>query len=156
MQEYGFITTLSYSKYLSTLFAQRKPNGKLRFLVDLRRVNHHIKNDYDEHNLPGTTLSDAAQHLAGKKTFLQTRLFPGLPLRPMADEQSIELLSFNFGSRTFASTRLAQGLNRSLSAFTSLVRKYLDPLVRADRCAQNADGIGKAANTSDELIEYLK
>ena len=50
MQEYGIITTLPYSKYSSPIFAQRKRNGKLRILVDLRRINHLIKNDYGEHN----------------------------------------------------------------------------------------------------------
>ena len=74
----------------------------------------------------------------------------------MADEQSIQLLSFNFGSRTFAFLRLAQGLNRSLSAFTSVVREYFDPLVKADRSAQYVDDIGIAANTPDELIENLE
>ena len=74
----------------------------------------------------------------------------------MADEQSIQLLSFNFRSRTFAFLRLAQGLTRSLSAFTSVVREYLDPLVKADRCAQYVDDIGIAANTPDELIENLE
>ena len=48
-------------------------------------------------------------------------------------------MSFNFGSRTFAFLRVAQGLNRSLSAFISVVREYLDPLVKADRCAQYVD-----------------
>ena len=63
MQEYGIITTLPYSKYSSPIFAQRKPNGKLRILADLRRINHLIKNDYGEHNHPVTTVSDAAQHM---------------------------------------------------------------------------------------------
>ena len=35
MHRYGIITTLSFSKYASPIFAQRKPNGKLRLLVDL-------------------------------------------------------------------------------------------------------------------------
>ena len=52
--------------------------------------------------------------------------------------------------------RLAQGLNRSLSAFTSVVREYLDPLVKADRCAQYVDDIGIAADTPDKLIENLE
>ena len=68
----------------------------------------------------------------------------------------MQLSSFNFGSRTFAFLRLAQGLNRSLSAFTSVVREYLDPLVKADCCAQYVDDIGIAANTPDELIENLE
>ena len=69
MQEYGIITTLPYSKYSSPIFAQRKPNGKLRILVDLRRINHLLKNDYNQHNHPVTTIADAAQHMAGKKYF---------------------------------------------------------------------------------------
>ena len=115
----------------------------------LRRINHLIKNDYGEHNHPITTGSDAAQHMAGKNNFCKLDCSQAYHCIPMADEQSIQLLSFNFGSRTFAFLRLAQGLNRSLSAFTSVVRKYLD------RCAQYVDEIGIAANTPDELIEFL-
>ena len=141
MQEYGIITTLPHSKYSSPIFAQRKPNGKLRILVDLRRINHLIKNDYGEHNHPVTTIADAAQHMAGKKYVCKLDCSQAYHCIPMADEQSVQLLSFNFGSRTFAFLRLAQGLNRSLSAFTSVVREYLDPLVKADRCAQYVDDI---------------
>ena len=74
----------------------------------------------------------------------------------MVDEQSVQLLSFNFVPRSFAFLRLAQGLNCSLSAFTSVVREYLDPLVKADRCAQNVDDIGIAAHTPEELITNLQ
>ena len=74
----------------------------------------------------------------------------------MADEQSVQLLPFYFGSRTFAYLRLAQGLNRSLSAFNSTVREYLDPLVKADKCAQYVDDIGIAAHTVDELTSNIE
>ena len=100
MQEYGIITTLPHSKYSSPIFAQRKPNGKLRILVDLRRINHLIKNDYGEHNHPVTTIADAAQHMAGKKYFCKLDCSQAYHCIPMADEQSVQLLSFNFGSRT--------------------------------------------------------
>ena len=146
MQEYGIITTLPYSKYSSPIFAQRKPDGKLRILVDLLGINHLIKNDYGEHNHPVTTVSDAAQLMAEKKYFCKLDCSQAYHCIPMADEQSIQLLSFNFGSRTFAFLRLAQGLNRSLSAFTSVVREYLDPLVKADRCAQYVDDIANTMN----------
>ena len=56
MQEYGIITKLPYSNYSSPIFAQRKPNGKLRTLVDVRRINHLLKNDYNQHNHPVTCL----------------------------------------------------------------------------------------------------
>ena len=35
MHQYGIITTLPFSKYTGPTFAQRKPNSKLRLLVDL-------------------------------------------------------------------------------------------------------------------------
>ena len=152
MQEYGIITTLPYSKDSSPIFAQRKPKGKLRILVDLRRINHLLKNDYNKHNHPVTTIADAAQHMAGKKYFCKLDCSQAYHCLQMADEQSIQLLAFNFGSRTFAYLRLAQGLNRSLSAFNSTIREYLDSLVKADKCAQYVDDIGIAANNVDELI----
>ena len=156
MQEYGIITTLPYSKYSSPIFAQRKPNGKLRILVDLRRINHLLKNDYNQHNHPVTTMADAAQHMAGKRYFCKLDCSQAYHCLQMADEQSVQLLAFNFGSRTFAYLRLAQGLNRSLSAFNSTVREYLDPLVKADECAQYVDDIGIAANNVEELVDNIE
>ena len=40
-QYYGVITTLPFSRYSSLMFAKRKPNGKLRILVDLRKKPSH-------------------------------------------------------------------------------------------------------------------
>ena len=65
MHKYGIITVLPFSKYASSIFAQRKPNGKLRLLVDLLKFNSLIADDYTNNNHPVSTLSDAAQHLAG-------------------------------------------------------------------------------------------
>ena len=66
----------------------------------------------------------------------------------MADPWSVEKLAFNFASRTFAYKKLAQGLSRSVSAFSSFMREYLDPVVKADQCAQYEDDIGIAANNA--------
>ena len=74
----------------------------------------------------------------------------------MANQQSIKLLAFNFASRTFAYRRLEQGLSRSLSAFSSFIREYLDPVIKADQCAQYIDDIGIAANTPEQLIKNLR
>ena len=156
MQEYGIITTLPYSKYTSPIFAQRKPNGKLRILVDLRRINHLLKNDYNQHNHPVTTMGDAAQHMVGKRYFCKLDCSQTYHCLQMADEQSVQLLAFNFGSRTFAYLRLAQGLNRSLSAFNSTVREYLDPLVKADNCSQYVDDICIAAKNVEELVNNIE
>ena len=69
VHKYGIITVLLFSKYASPIFAQRKPNGKLRLLVDVRNTNILIADDYTNNNHPVSTLPDAAQHLAGKSLF---------------------------------------------------------------------------------------
>ena len=68
-QEYSIFTTLRFSKDSLPIFVQSKLEGKLRILVDLRRIYHFIKDDYNEHNHPVTTTADAARHMAGKKYF---------------------------------------------------------------------------------------
>ena len=117
MHKYGIITTLPFSEYASPIFAQRKPNGKLRLLVDLRKINALISDDYINNNHPISTLSDAAQHLVGKQLFCKLDCSQAYHCLQMADQRSVELLAFNFASRTFAYRRLAQGLSRALSAF---------------------------------------
>ena len=74
----------------------------------------------------------------------------------MAGQRTIEMLAFNFASRTFAYRRLAQGLSRALFAFSSFMREYLDKVIKADQCAQYVDDIGIAANDADHLIANLK
>ena len=67
-----------------------------------------------------------------------------------------ELLAFNFASRTFAYLRLAQGLSRSLSSFSSLMREYLDRIIKAEKCAQYVDNIGVATHNAEELKTNLR
>ena len=74
----------------------------------------------------------------------------------MADQRSVEMLAFNFASRTFAYKRLAQGLSRSVSAFSSFMREYLDPVVKADQCAQYVDDIGIAAINATDLTRNIR
>ena len=156
MHKYGIITVLPFSKYASPIFAQRKPNGKLRLLVDLGKINSLIADDYTNNNHPVSTLSDAAQHLAGKSLFCKLDCFQAYHCLQMADQRSVEMLAFNFASRTFAYKRLAQGLSRSVSAFSSFMREYLDPVVRADQCAQYVDDIGIAANNATDLTRNIR
>ena len=153
LHKYGLITTLPFSKYASPIFAQRKPNGKLRLLVDLRKNNTLIADDYINNNHPVSTLTDAAQHRAGKNLFCKLDCSQAYHCLQMADQQSIELLAFNFASRTLAYRRLAQGHSRSLSAFLSFIREYLDPIIKAVQCAQYVDDIGLTANTPQQWIK---
>ena len=101
MHKNGIITVLPFSKYASPIFAQRKPNGKLRLLVDLGKINSLIADDYTNNNHPVSTLSDAAQHLAGKSLFCKLDRSQAYHCLQMADQRSVEMLAFNFASRTF-------------------------------------------------------
>ena len=156
MHEYGIITVLPFSKYASPIFAQRKPNGKLRLLVNLRKNNTLIADDYTNNNHPVSTLSDAAQHLAGESLFCKPDCSQAYHCLQMADQRSVEMLAFNFASRTFAYKKLAQGLSRSVSAFSSFIREYLDLVVKADQCAQYLDDIGIAANNATDLTRNIR
>ena len=136
--------------------AQRKPNGKLRLFVDLRKINTLIADDYTNNNHTVSTLSDAAQHLAGKSLFCKLDCSQAYHCLKMANQCSVETLAFNFARRTFAYKRLAQGLSRSVSAFSSFLREYLDPVVKADHCAQYVNDIGIAANNATDLTRNIR
>ena len=74
----------------------------------------------------------------------------------MVDYQSIQMLAFIFASRTFAYRRLVQGLSKSLSAFLSFTRKYLDKAIKAEQCARYFDDIGIAANDTKQLCLNIR
>ena len=156
MQYYGIIRSLPFSKHASPIFAQRKPNGNLRILIDLRRVNNLIRHDYDSHNFPISSLADVGGHLAGKKYFCKLDCSQAFHVVRMADIESIQLLAFNFEGRTYAFQRLAQGLNRSVTSFGSFMRKYLDPCIASGRCFQYVDDVGTAGNTGNEMIDNVE
>ena len=61
-----------------------------------------MKHNYGEHNYPVTTIADAAHHLVGKKNFCELDCSQAYHCIQMAEEQSAQLLSFSFGSSTFA------------------------------------------------------
>ena len=67
MHRYDIITTLPFSKNASPIFAQRKPNGKLRLLVVLKKINALTSDECINNNHPVSTTSDAAEHLGGRK-----------------------------------------------------------------------------------------
>ena len=134
MQYYGIVTLLPNSKYSSPIFAQGKPSGKLRILIDLRRVNHLHRNDYSDKNFPISNVTDAVHHFAGKTLFTKLDCSQAYHCVQMADPLSVQLLSFNFASRTYAYTRLAQGINKSVTGFSSFVRSYLDSCLAANLC----------------------
>ena len=100
MHKYGIITLLPFSKYASPIFAQRKHNGKLRLLVDLRKIDSLIADDYTTNNHPVST--QLAQHLAGKSLFCKLDCSQAYHCLQMAEQRSLEMLAFNFASRTFA------------------------------------------------------
>ena len=100
MHYYNLITTLPHSNYSSPVFAQRKQSGKLRILNDLRRINHLLINNYVNSNFPISNMSDASNHFAGKTLISKFDCSQAYHCVQLADEKSLQLLAFNFASRT--------------------------------------------------------
>ena len=78
----------------------------------------------------------------------------------MEDEKSVQVLAFNFGGRTFAFKRLAQGLNRSPSAINSCVSKHLETCVANYQCFIYFDDLRSDASGGNKfwkiLMQFLK
>ena len=155
-QKYGHFTTFSFSKEVSLLFAQKKPYRKLRLLVDFRKINNLISAKYINNNRLLGTLTDAGQHIAGRNVFFQRDCSQTYHCLQMADQRSAEMLAFNSASWTHAYPRQARDLSRSLSAFSSFLREGLDPVIKADYCAQYVNDTGIAANSIEQLITNLR
>ena len=64
----------------------------------------------------------------------------------MGDDLSVQLLAFNFASRTFACNCLAQVSNKTVTGFISFVKHYLDPCLAAKVCTQFMDDIAAGVN----------
>ena len=116
--KYGIITTLPFRKHASPIFTQRKPNGKLRLLVDSRKVSNLISGDYNNNNQLVGTLADAAKHMAEKHCFCILDCLEVYHWLQLAHQRSVEMPANNFVNRKFAYRKLAQGLTRFLSAIS--------------------------------------
>ena len=156
MQKYGLVMLLPNSKHSSPIFALMKPSGKLRIVIDLRRVNHLLCKVYSDNNFPISIMREAVHHFAGKTLITKLECSQAYHSVQMADPLSVQILSFNFASRTYASTRLAQGLIKSATGFSSFVRNYLDSCLAANLCTQFMDDIGCGVEPFKQMIPTLR
>ena len=74
----------------------------------------------------------------------------------MADDVSVQLLAFNFASRTYAYKCLAQGLNKSVTGFSSFIKHYLNQCLASGNCTQFLDDIGNAVTNFEQLVPFLR
>ena len=102
MQDCGLVTLLPNSKHSNPMFAQRKLSWELGKLIDLRRVNHLLRNDYSDNNFPISNKTDVVHHFAGKTLFTKLDSSQAYHCVQMADPLSVQLLSFNFATKTYA------------------------------------------------------
>ena len=116
MHRYGIFTIF---KICQSDFRATQTKWQVASTCRPAKKNTLISDDYINNNHPVSTLSDAAQHLAGKKLFCKLGCSQAYHCLQMADQRSIEMLAFNFASRTFAYKRLAQGLSKALSTFST-------------------------------------
>ena len=124
LQYYNLITSLPHSRYSSPIFARSKPSGQSRLPIDLRRVNHSLGHDYLNSSFSISNMTDATNHFTGKQLFCKLDCSQAYHCVQMADDFSVQLLAFNFDSRTFAYNCLAQGLNKSVTGLSSSINHY--------------------------------
>ena len=155
LQYFSIITTLSQSQYSSPIFVHRKSSGKLRILVDLHRVNHLQRHDFLNSNFPISNKTVVTNHFIWKKLFCKLDCSEAYHCVQMAEDLSVRLLAYNFASRTFTYNCLAQGFDKSVTVFSSLVKPYLDPCL-ANVCTQFMEDIAAGVSIFDELIPVLR
>ena len=80
MQKHGITTVLPLSNKGSPIFAERETNVKLRLLVDLKKISTLIADEYSNNIHLVSTLSESAQHLAGKSLFYRLACSQALSL----------------------------------------------------------------------------
>ena len=108
-------------------FGRRK---KQELTQQTKHQNSHLTNrllisdDEMNNNHPVSTITDAAQHMAGEKRFCKIDCSQTYHCLQMTDKRSIEMLVFNFASRTFAFRQLAEDPSWVQVAFSSFMRKY--------------------------------
>ena len=101
-------------------------------------------------------MTDAASHFAGKSLFCKLDCSQAFHCVQIADYLSVQLLAFNFLSRTFAYNCLAQGFNKSVTEFSSFIKRYIDPYSAANVCMQFMDDIAAGVNKFNEMIPALR
>ena len=75
----------------------------------------------------------------------------------MADDLSVQLLVFNFASGIkFAYICLAQGMNKSVTGFSSLFKHCLDRYQAANVFTQLMDEFAAGVNNFGEMIPALR
>ena len=156
LQKFNIITTLSHSKYSSPIFFHRKSSGKLRILIELRRVNHLLRHGYINSNFPISNMTDATNLFAAKKLFCKFDCSQTYYCVQMADDLSVQILAFNIASRKFAYNCLAQGLNKSVKGLISFVEHCLEPCLAANVCTQIMDDIAAGVHNFDEIPALRK
>ena len=51
---------------------------------------------------------------------------------------------------------LQKSLSKSVVAFSSFIREHLDPIVKADQCAQCVDDIGMATKNTTDITRFIR
>ena len=156
LQYFNNITILPQSKFSSPIFVHRKSSGKLRTLIDLRRVDHLLRHVYVNSNFPISNMTDATNHNAGKKWFFKLDCSQACLWVKMANDLLVQRLAINFASRIFVYNCLAQGQNKSIAGLISFIKHYLDPCLAANVFTQYKNDTARGVKKFDEMITALR
>ena len=100
MHYFDNVRKLPCSKNSSPKFTKRKPNGKLRTLIDSTKINFLLQHKCINNNFPVGTMTDAGKHLANKSAFAKLDCSHAYFTFGIADELSEEPGKLNAYQKT--------------------------------------------------------
>ena len=101
-------------------------------------------------------MSDAINYLAGKNLFAKFDCSQAHHCVQIADDVSMQLREINLASRTYAYKYFAQGLNNSVTGFSSFIRHYFYRCLASGNCTRFMDDIGNAATNFEQLVQIYR
>ena len=119
-------------------------------------MNHLLRKNCSDNNFPMLNMTDLVHHLAEKTLFTKVDCSQAFHCVQMADHLSVQLLSFNFSSRTYTYTRLARRLNKSVTVHSPFFRSHLDFCLAANLCTKFMDDIGCGPETYEQMNPTLR
>ena len=134
-------------------------SGRLRMLIDSRRVNDLLNNDYLKTSFSISNTCDALNYSTCKKLFAKLDCSQAYHCALMAHNVSVQLLAFTFASRAYAHKycmRPVQELKRTVTRIISFIRQYLDPCLALGNCTHFLFDIVMAVTNIKQLLLSLR
>ena len=134
LHSYG-MTTLPFTNYASPIFAQKEHNGKLRLLVDLRKINNLVLDDYIKNQSPRQYVDRCCTTYGIQKALLQFGLLSSIPLLAEGGPKVHRDVGVQHCKPNIRLSEFGSGPQQSAVVLFELYERIFDRVVKADTCS---------------------